>query len=109
MRVRFQNNEYRWLAVREKPNRSSRMVRKIETGCEFDVDDEITENEGDLWYPVLREPRGYVMAEFVEPADAGGKLQEMKLNELRKLAKDSGVKISTSMSKADIIEALIHA
>lgn len=108
MRVKFESNEYQWLAVRERPSQDSRIVRKIEVGLDFDVDDEQT----DGWRHVTREPQGYVMAKYVTPCEVDdsedGALQKMTVAELRKLAKDSGVKLKAGLSKAKIIEAILN-
>lgn len=102
MRVKFESREYRWLAVRQRPSKNAPMVRKIETGCEFDV-----ESEQDGWMHVTRNPQGYVMAEYVTPVEDDA-LSSMTINELRKLAKDSGVTLKSGMTKAQIIEALLN-
>lgn len=120
MRAKFDrkywNQGYRWLAVRERPLKGSPIVRKIEIGLEFDVEDEaIDDGEGNLWYHVTYEPTGYVMAEFVSPVSedvkAGSEdatLQKMKVSELRNLAEESGIKLKATMNKAQIIEALLN-
>lgn len=113
MQVKFESKEYRWLAVREKPDKSSSMIRMIETGTGFDVEPGTVDDEkGNPWYYVTNEPNGYVMAEFVEDVDlpiySDGNLGSMKVSELRKLAKDSGVTLKAGMSKGQIIEAILN-
>lgn len=107
MRVKFDEEGYRWLAVRERPDKGAPITRKIEAGCEFDVEDE-PENG---WYHIPGEYTGYVMAKFITPTETtedDGALQKMKVAELRKLAEDSGVSLKPNMKKADIIKALLN-
>lgn len=105
MRVKFQSSEYRWLAVRERPDKGSPMVRRIETGTEFDVSPE--RNDG--WLLTEDDPKGYVMEDFVEQVDAtGDALSSMTVADLRKLAKDSGIPLKSGMGKIAIIEAILN-
>lgn len=102
MKVKFDANDFMWLAVREKPTKESRMVRKIKSGTEF----EVLSDAQDGWYPVQD---GYVMASFVAPIDGGTtELEKMKVSELRKLAKDSGITLKNGMTKPQIIEAILN-
>lgn len=103
------------LNVRKTPDKSAEVVGLMEPNVPFEV-------EAVDWYRV---EGGYVNAAFVEivpdevetdEADDDGEapeedceLYKMKVPELKKLAEDSGVKVTSTMKKNEIIEAIINA
>ena len=112
------------LNIRKQPTINSEVVGQMKKGDAIDVKDE--ENG---WYQVKG---GYVMAKYLETdgedveeapevekatdvADEtdgeetaeGGELENMSVADLKKLAQQSGVKVSKSFKKADIIAAIL--
>lgn len=104
------------LNVRKTPDKNAEVVGLMEPNVPFEV-------EAVEWYRV---EGGYVNAAFVEivpdeeaETDETGEgseapeedceLYKMKVPELKQLAEDSGVKVTSTMKKNEIIEAILNA
>ena len=117
MKFRFASEEFTSVRVREGRDKESKMIALIPSGAEFEGVEE------DGWVKV----EGYVMGEFLTPVETpteepeeakqtpepteetgNGKLESMTVPELRKLAKDSGIKISGNLGKEKLIEAILN-
>lgn len=120
-------NRGRQLAIREQPSADAAVIGTISDGCAMRVED-----AAPGWLELLG--GGYINAAFVtvgtlvdevtytvkerteEPAehesdepepDDDGTLKSMKINELRELAKGSGIALPKNATKAQIIELLM--
>lgn len=94
---KFTDAKNRKLRIRAAANDEAEIVDYMQSGTDFEA-----EKQG-KW---LKLPGGYVMAEYCECLDPTP-LDDMTITELRKLAKDSGIKLKSGMGKAQIIEALL--
>lgn len=120
MKAVFTDDKNRVLNVRETVD--GEVLEAVPSGTEFEI--EAIENG---WAQVKSPIEGYVMAEYLtideEPADDEAteepeaenideeptELDKMKLPELKKLAKESGIEIPNGAKKEDVINAILNA
>ena len=128
-------NRGRQLAIREQPSADAAVIGSIGSGCAMRVEDaapgwfellgggyinaafvtvgtlmdETTYTVSERWKEPKEKPAGQEAA-TAEPGrddDGGDTLKAMKLNELRELAKGSGIALPKNATKAQIIELLM--
>lgn len=102
MIYKFTDDQNRKLRIRKNPAMDGEVVGYFEPGEEFEA-----ENKGH-W---LETSQGYVFAELCEPVEQTEEtsaLESMTLQDLKQLAKESGVKLKSGMKKEEIIEALLN-
>lgn len=111
---RFTDPKNRKLRIREQATPDAEVLEFMDSGTEFEA-----EEQGE-W---LKMPNGYVLAELCEVIEQAendtvlehseesesqdNALESMTVQQLRQLAKDSGIKLKAGMNKEAIIEALL--
>lgn len=126
-------NRGRQLAIREQPSPDAAVVGTIGSGCAMRVEDaapgwlellgggyinasfvtvgtlmdETTHTVSERWKEPKEKPAEPGRDEPEPDDDGGDTLKAMKLNELRELAKGSGIALPKNATKAKIIELLM--